>query len=483
MTPAIRFDPKFLVLGAAVGACAFVVEPLLRGAAIAIAIAMLVLAPMPRGTRGLTFAVMIGLATGIGSFGLFALGIFQLPITAEFGWTQAQYSLTLPICTIVVVTSAPAVGRLFDRHGVRRFALGGTALLGLVLISLRWLPNSLSYFYLVFALLNLLCAGTATIAYSRVVARWFEARRGQAFGAALAGVGIGGAVLSVVSQSLIHHLGWRDAYVGLGVLILAVTLPVLYFWLHDTPAAVGLAADGAPLRDALAGAGRAGPGSLPLSGFTASESRRLGRFWLMLTTFLLLAFAIGGVMLQLFPILRARGIPADQAAAIQGTLGLALIVGRAFAGFLMDRLFAPYVAAAIIIFPAIGTALLAAGAVGFAAAVAAVAVGIAAGAEVDVIAYLTARYFGTRSYSENYGWQYAAWTLGSGTAPLVTARSYDLLGTHTPILWFYVGLLTLALILLLRLGPYPTLAVEPEREPLLAATPSPGVQAPAAALE
>jgi MFS family permease len=465
MAPAIRFDPKFVVLGLGLGAAAFLIEPLLRGAAIAIAIAMLVLAPMPRGTRGLTFAVMIGLATGIGSIGLFALGIFQLPVTAEFGWTQAQYSLALPICTVVVVTSAPAVGRLFDRHGVRRFALVGTAILGLALISLHWLPASLGYFYVFFGLLQLLCAGTATIAYSRVVARWFEARRGQAFGAALAGVGIGGAVLSVVSQSLIQHLGWRGAYVGLGVLILVITLPILYFWLHDSPAAVGLGPDG----EARASAETGPAPPVELTGLNAAESRRLPRFWLMLFTFLLLAFGIGGVMLQLFPILRARGIAADQAAAILGMLGLALIVGRAFAGFLMDRLFAPYVAAIIILFPAIGTAMLAAGAVGLAATFAAVAVGVAAGAEVDVIAYLTARYFGTRSYSENYGWQYAAWTLGSGTAPLLTARSYDLFGTHTPILWFYVGLFVLSMILLLRLGPYPTLADEPARTPELVA--------------
>jgi hypothetical protein len=38
----------------------------------------------------------------------------------------------------------------------------------------------------VFALVPLLGAGTSSVAYSRVVARWFDQRRGQAFGAALA---------------------------------------------------------------------------------------------------------------------------------------------------------------------------------------------------------------------------------------------------------------------------------------------------------
>ena len=48
-----------------------------------------------------------------------------------------------------------------------------------------------------------------------------------------------------------------------------------------------------------------------------------------------------------------------QAAAVQGALGIALIVGRAFAGFLMDRFFAPFVAVVILAFPMLGISLLA----------------------------------------------------------------------------------------------------------------------------
>jgi MFS family permease len=460
--PAIRFDPAFIVLGLAVFAVAWFAPPLFRVATIAVAVALLVLAPMPRGTRGLTFAVMIGLATGIGSISLFAVGIFQMPVVREFGWTQAQYSLVTPLSTVVTVISSVAIGRLFDRRGVRRFALACTALVGLMLASLYWLTPSPWHLYAVFMLMQVLGAGTSSVAYSRVVARWFAARRGQAFGAALAGVGIGAAVLSAVSQLLIGSFGWRGAYVGLGLLLLCVTLPVLFVWLHDAPEDVGLGLDGEPPARAEAGRAPIELAPTPLLGFTASQTRRIRRFWAMLAAFIVLAFSIGGVMLQLVPILRARGIAPEQAATIQAGLGLALIVGRAFAGYLMDRLFAPYVAATIIVFPMAGAALLASGAVGGQALVAAVFLGLAAGAELDVVAYLCTRYFGTRGYSENYGWFYAAWTLGSGTAPLLTAYSYDRLGTHTPILWVYVGLFGLAALLIARLGPYPRLmAAEP----------------------
>jgi MFS family permease len=470
MAPAIRFDLKFVGLAFAIGVAAVFVEPVLRNAAIALAIAVLVLAPMPRGTRALTFAVMIGIATGISAINLFVVGIFQTPVTNAFDWPQAKYSLITFIGTVTTVLSAPAIGRLFDFRGVRRFALGSCALLALALISLHWLEPPIWHLYILFAMMPLLGAGTSSMAFSRVVARWFEARRGQAFGAALAGIGIGGAALSALSQYLINRVGWRGAYSGLGLLLLCVTLPVLYFWLHDSPAEVGLGPDGAPLGARVGGVGEAGsPSASVPSGYSARETRRLARFWRMLLAFFVLAFCIGGVMIQLVPILRARGVTADQAAAMQGMLGLALIVGRAFAGFLMDRLFAPFVAAGIIFFPTVGTALLAAGASGFGLTVAAVSIGFAAGAELDVIAYLITRYFGTRGYAENYGWQYAAWTLGSGSAPFLTARSYDWLGTHTPVLWFYVGLFAASAVMVARLGRYPDLAARAQSPALVAA--------------
>jgi MFS family permease len=436
------------------------VAPLFRGAMIALAIVAAVLAALPRGTRGVVFATMVGLATGVASINLFAIGIFQGPITAEFGWSQTEYAVVTLIGTIVTVVSSLYIGKLFDRQGVRRWAIIGIILFAFALISLYWLTPNLLHFYAVFALIPIIGAGTSSIAYSRVVAAWFDRRRGQAFGAALAGIGIGGAVLSSVSQFLIDAVGWRGAYAGLGILTLLVTLPIVLWKLRDTPSEVGLGLDGrvpGESEDASSETSVAQSGEPVRIGYTATESRRFPRFWWMFAAFLLLAFAIGGVLIPLVPILRARGIDPAPAAAVQGALGLALIVGRAFAGFLMDRYFAPYVAASILIFPIIGVVLLALDASSTTALVAAVCIGLAAGAELDVIAVLITRYFGNVAYAENYGWQYAAWTFGSGTAVIATNRAFDVLGTHTPVLWVYVVLFAISGLMIARLGRYPEL--------------------------
>jgi len=217
------FDKRLVALAVILLGVAFTVPPLFRGAMIALAIVAAVLAALPKGTRGLVFATMVGLATGVASINLFAIGIFQGPITKEFGWSQTQYAIVTLVGTVVTVVSSLYIGRLFDRQGVRRWALLGIVLFALALISLYWLTPNPLHFYAVFALMPIIGAGTSSVAYSRVIAAWFDRRRGQAFGAALAGIGIGGAVLSSVSQYLISTVGWRGAYVGLGLLTLERT--------------------------------------------------------------------------------------------------------------------------------------------------------------------------------------------------------------------------------------------------------------------
>jgi MFS family permease len=453
MRSRLRLDGKLVLLAICLIAGVFFVPSLFRMAVIAAGLAMLVLAAMPWGTRRLMFAAMIGNATGATAILSFVVPIFQSPVTQAFHWSQVEYAFLITLVTLILIVISPAAGRLFDTRGVRKFALASAAAIGLALLSLHWLHKSLFQLYLAFSLIQFLGVGLSSIAFSRIIARWFDQVRGQAFGTAMSGIGIGGAILSAFSQSFIDLAGWRGAFAGLAVILFLVTLPILFFWLHETPERMGTVVDGAssaaPVHTRLH--------DTPAEpfGLTARESRRDPTFWKMALAFFVMSLGTGGVMLQLIPILRSNGIDAEQAAVIQGALGLALIIGPAFAGFLMDRFFAPRVAALLVLFPMTGTALLATGVTGWQAVIAAMSLGMAAGAEVNFIAYLATRYFGTRAYSENFGWLYAAFGVGCGAAPLLTSLCADLLHSHTPVLYLFVATFATASLLLLRLPAYP----------------------------
>ncbi|MFD0661218.1 MFS transporter [Thermocatellispora tengchongensis] len=83
------------------------------------------------------------------------------------------------------------------------------------------------------------------------------------------------------------------------------------------------------------------------------------------------------------------------------------------------------------------------------AAAAAVGVGLALGAEVDLIGYLTARYYGLARYSRMFGVFYAVFMLGVGASPLMMAWLLAVTGGYTAPLLVAVALLALAAALLL----------------------------------
>ncbi|MCP2937697.1 MFS transporter, partial [Salmonella enterica subsp. enterica serovar Typhimurium] len=75
------------------------------------------------------------------------------------------------------------------------------------------------------------------------VQRWFVKRRGLASGLAVSGIGVGTLAMPPLAALLIDGVGWRDAYLTLGVLaaVLGVGASLL---LENDPRERGLAADG-----------------------------------------------------------------------------------------------------------------------------------------------------------------------------------------------------------------------------------------------
>ena len=397
----------------------------------------------------------LGLATGIATIVAATFSIFVGPIREEFGW-EASLPFWAPLAvTLTTALMAPLVGSLVDRYGARRIVLVSFALEALILASFYFQTDSIWTYYLRYVALGVFCLGTTHVAFARVIALWFDRRRGLALGIALAGVGFGGIVLPLACQWLIDLAGWRMAWLGLAGLVVAITLPVMAATLHDSPARFGLGPDGEPLAATDASRPVASTAAAGLPGLSLREAARGRFYWVMLLTFLLVGIGLQSMMLHLVPMLRARGVEPMLAALAQSTLFFGLVIGRLVTGWLMDRWFAPHVALAFLLAPVIGIATLAFGAHGATAFLAAALVGLAAGAEVDVIAYLTSRYFGLRQYSRIYGTYYALYSLGGGIGPVLAAQGVAATGGYDLVLWSLIGLLLVAAALLATFKPFP----------------------------
>jgi len=277
-----------------------------------------------------------------------------------------------------------------------------------------------------------------------VIAQRFDRRRGLALGIGTAGVGLGVALMPQLAALLIDAFGWRLAYVGLAVAVLVVAFPPVAMFLRDPPGF----ARAQRLREP-ADTGAAVPG------VAAGEALRSWLFWSLAIAFFLDVIAINGTLTHIVPLLTDRGVPRQIATAALSGTGFALIFGRVLSGWCLDRFWGPYVAIVFFVLPMIGIAILISGTGGFAPFLGAIACGLGIGAEIDLMAFFTSRYFGLRDYARLYGTMFGIFALGVGIGPALSGASFDRFHSYTPAFALFVILLAIGCLVFLRLGPYP----------------------------
>jgi MFS family permease len=387
-----------------------------------------------------------GLFLGYAPIFVFSFGVFVKSLVKEFHSNQTQISLAFTLANVMFSVSSPLAGRLVDRFGARRVILPGTLILGFLLISFKFTSSSLWQLYVTFLALGLV-GGTVQVPYLKVVSNWFDRRRGLALGLAMAGIGTGAIVMPPVAQRLISVLGWRSAYATLSVLGLVVAIPMVTLFLKDSPKEKGLLPDGGV--DFLAQSEE----RPEKQGLTWSAARSSSTFWLLVCGFSLVGASVHACVIHLVSMLTDRGVSVENAALASSALGVALLLGRVGSGYVLDRVFAPYVATFFFSGVACGLSLLWIGA-GAAAFVGASLVGLGMGAEGDLIAYLTGRYFGLRSFGEIYGYLFSAFTLSGALGSLLMAIGFDRAGSYRlPLVFFLIATITAA-VLMTRLGQY-----------------------------
>ena len=128
---------------------------------------------------------------------------------------------------------------------------------------------------------------------------------------------------------------------------------------------------------------------------------------------------------------------------------------RILSGWCLDRFWGPYVEITFFILPMVGIGILMSGAAGFAPFLGAIACGLGIGAEIDLMAFFTSRYFGLRDYAKLYGTMFGIFALGVGIGPALSGASFDRFHSYTPAFAISMILLAAGCLIFLRLGPYP----------------------------
>ena len=381
------------------------------------------------------FASAAALVVGNAPVSLYSFGVFITPLEAQFGWDRTTISGAVGLCALCSAISLPIIGFLMDRWGVKTVLLTAICLYGANLAAIG-LSNHPVDFVLLTALTGVTGAAQGPIGYVKIISGYFDKRRGLAIGIAMAGIGVGTALVPPYALWLINHFGWRAAYGGLGLGVVLVAAPAILLYLRDPAAS----------RKDFPGVSTSPPDGLLIGQALVSPL-----FWTLAFTVLLVATAVNGCLVHAVPLLMGRGRSPSAAASVMVWAGLATMAGRLLAGYLVDRFFAPHVAAFFFLLAVGGVYLLAAT---VHATLGIASLGLAAGTEIDLIGYMSSRYFGLRKFGQLYGYLFAVFTIGSGLGPFLMGAAYGRSHSYDAALIGSGVMLTAASALILRLGPY-----------------------------
>ena len=376
----------------------------------------------------LAVAALAMFASGPGQSHTFS--VFLLPISEDLGISLTSVSSAYAFATLLAAFGLPHVGRLIDRHGVRKvLALVGAAF-GTAAIAFGAV-NGFVVLTLGFAALRFFGQGSLMLCAGNLASQWFDRRRGLALSLTMLGFSVSVAVHPPLAQWLTDALGWRTAWVVMGVATWAMLLPPVLLLVFDRPEVLGLRPDGKPAPAAGDAAPR--PGAErddAVVGLSLPEARRTGAFWIILASNSSFAALVTAMFFHQISVFEAQGLGATVAASVFSISATVMVVTTPLVGMLLDRLpTRPLYAAAMI---AVGLSLVAMSAVDdlASAVVFGVLFGVANAAMHAHFTFVWPRFFGRKHLGSIQGVAQMGGVIGASVGPIPLGLGYDYLGGY-----------------------------------------------------
>lgn len=372
-----------------------------------------------------------------------AYGVLAVPFMSDFGVNRMVVMLAVTVLLLMTAIFSPLAGKLLDQKSIRLLMVGGSFSI-VVAFALLSFATAFSHILIIYALFmaaaNILIG---PLAASVLLSRWFDKDRGKALGIAAIGISVGGFLFPPVIHQLVAAFGWRQALQVLAGIVLVLTL-IACLLVRDRHAAPPGGASAA-----------AGVGALTTGALLSNRE-----FWLMTIVFGVPLTGMMGLVTNLVPIARDRGIELATATLLISSLSLGSFAGKVAFAALADRL----PSKAILIFgvcgffvgmscylaPQWGFGILAAGAA---------IVGFTNGGAVPLQVIVCASTFGLANVGRAVGLLNTAVLVAGLLAPPGFGMIYDKTGSYQTafILYLVLAVFALCMVLLMR-GPAPRAA-------------------------
>lgn len=367
-------------------------------------------------------ATLAMFASGPGQSHTFS--VFVDLIAGDLGVSTTSIASAYAFATLIAAFGLTRMGFFVDRYGARNVLIVVAVALGFSCMAFGAAIGVISL-SLSFMALRFFGQGSMMLGATNLVAQWFSARRGVAMSILMLGFSASMAVHPKLGQWLIGQVGWREAWMWLGVMTWVMMIPLLWLLTHDRPEPLGLRPDG----DAPAAAGDGG--AAELAGLTLGRSVRTPAFWIVGAGLFTTAMLITTLFFFQVSIFGHQGLPAGLATSMFGVSALIMAVAMPVIGRTLDKADPKYVFSLTLV-------LLAVCLVGItfvtdaAAAVAyALCFGVLTGANMTLFGFMWAHYFGRRHLGSIQGIGQASGVIGASLGPLPLGVAFDMYGAYT----------------------------------------------------
>ncbi|NQW16961.1 MAG: MFS transporter [Chloroflexi bacterium] len=384
-------------------------------------------------------ALFFTIFIGVGVRGSY--GVFVKTWEDEFGASVTLISVAASLGWLMNGASQPIFGNLTDRYGGRPVIILSMIPMGLGAIAMAFVTNAYMLIFMYGFVISFFSGGIMFSTGGPVVAAWFRAKRGTAMSILAAGGSVGGLILVPFAAYLLIQFSWQTAWVVMGVIMLALGVPLLILVLKSRPEDMGLQQDGytaprdvfaTPPQEALSG---------PLATDRWQDSYSSAPMWQLSMAYVVCGITTASISVHYVRWAVDQDISAGKAAIAFGLLMGINAIGVLTIGYLSDKmprktllgivyLIRSLAFLSFLVLPA-GVALWAFAIIGGASWL----------ATVPLTTSLTADVYGVKALGTLSGLINLAHQLGGAGAVLAFGIVFDRFDTYDPA--FFGGFLTL----------------------------------------
>jgi len=359
--------------------------------------------------------------------------VLILPLQDEFGWSRALIASAISMNLLLFGVAGPISGYLIDRFGPRKVMMGSLLLLicgvsGTIAMTQFW-----QFFLVCGIIVGLGAGGVGSVLTATVGNRWFVARRGLALGILGSASSTGQLIFLPFFMAMIAYSGWRIGSMTL-IVVALILLPLIFLFMRDDPADIGLEPYGADQTGAGGSAGAASLRGMSAKNATITPREVLGHptFWLLCGSFFICGGTANGLIgTHLIPHEIEIGIPQVAAASLVGIMGALNIVGTTFSGWMVDRVQPQRWLALVYALRGVSLLILPfvhnfSGLAGFA-----VIYGLDWFATVPPSMAITADTFGRQNVGKVYGWIFMSHQIGAALMASAAGAVRDYVGDYS----------------------------------------------------